>query len=316
MSPLETAWQAVLERPGDDRALQVLSDALIENGDPHGELIALQLSPDTDRDEVDHFIARHASGLLGGDDSRLFTWSPVFEKGFIVKATGFFMPHELEVLLTIPVGRLVRELHVHFGAERLTAILSRGLANQLRTLWLRPESHPPPAPLQLKPLLAAVPKLERLVDTHDTVSFAGAQSEALKSADFLGVGAFHELGEARLPALRDLTLTLPFRRVDFDGAFLDAEVTPALESFRLFGALWPSQLESLSRSALLRRLRQLTLLTTTDTGWYPVLLQRAEAFSHVPDLRLRPDGHHPEWIEAVRAVLPNVTIVQSQLGTS
>ena len=36
MTPLEAAWEAVLERPDDDRALHVLGDALLEIGDPLG----------------------------------------------------------------------------------------------------------------------------------------------------------------------------------------------------------------------------------------------------------------------------------------
>lgn len=40
-----------------------------------------------------------------------------------------------------------------------------------------------------------------------------------------------------------------------------------------------------------------------------MLLQSAERFAHLQQLNLRPDRHHPEWVAALKALLPRVSYV-------
>jgi uncharacterized protein (TIGR02996 family) len=77
----------VLDRPDDDALRTVLADALIENGDPRGELIMLQLdaSPDpAKRRRVDQIIEQHREHLLGALD-RAVKPEVTFARGFLAR---------------------------------------------------------------------------------------------------------------------------------------------------------------------------------------------------------------------------------------
>ncbi len=313
MTPLEAAWQAVLAAPDDDRALHVLADALTETGDPHGELIALQLATSVDADAVDQFVARHSAALLG-DEARLLQWVPSFVRGFLGKAGPISDVAQLEALLARPVSRLLRHLQLTEEQPRsLESLVATLIASPLRTLeelWLRaPRNDPGPrSEVGVSEVLAALPRLRALTLEGAQSQFEDATSASLRQLSVdLAPGA-PGLESARFPNLERLSLELPFRRFDFPLALLAAEVTPSLRALHLSGALWPAQLQELAISALLRRLRRLDLSAETDTGWYPVLIQNAEAFAHLEVLTLSPDRHHPDWTTAVREVLPQATI--------
>ena len=121
------------------------------------------------------------------------------------------------------------------------------------------------------------------------------------------------LGEARFPGLERLTLDLPFRRLDFPLALLGGEVAPKLKSLTISGALWPQQLSDLAVSALLRGLSELRVFAEAETGWYPTLLETIDSFAHLDVIELTGDRHHPEWVAAVKAALPRVSIRDPQL---
>jgi uncharacterized protein (TIGR02996 family) len=75
---------AVLADPADDGARAVLADALIEAGDPRGELIALQMAPsDPDKAKrIAKIIKEHRAHLLGALDGALGP-ELTFTKGFV-----------------------------------------------------------------------------------------------------------------------------------------------------------------------------------------------------------------------------------------
>ncbi|MBL8916998.1 MAG: hypothetical protein JNM17_40210 [Archangium sp.] len=308
MTPLEAAWEAVLERPDDDRALHVLGDALLEIGDPLGELVELGLAPNVDLDQVHQYVATHARALLGGEESRLHLWGPMFERGFVVKATIGFRT-ELEVLLTLPIGRLLRELRVNEVPSAVLTTLKRTPARCLERLTLTGSTSTVDAPLPVAQLLATTPRLERLHLDVASLDWRDTTNSTLRMLGFeLGARSFDMAG-ARLEALEALYLTLPFAQTRLGEELLSGEVSPRLQTLTIAGAMWPSQLELISHSALLPKLRALHLMGETATGWYPVLLQRVEAFRHLEKIAMRPDPNHPEWVTAVRELLPNATMI-------
>ena len=309
MTPLEAAWQAVLAQPQDDQARRVLADAMIEAGDPHGEFIALQLARTVDPDAIDQHLATNAARLLGAEE-RLFHWSPRFSRGFITEAGPLASGVELERLLSLPIGRLVERVQLEIDPTEVVRVVRQSPPVALQELVLRVAAERRDLVLEVRAILDALPRLQRLLDFHATVDLRGATSEALRALSLLVGAQVLGLGEARLPALETLVLTLPFRRIDLEAPFLEGEVAPRLKSLVLFGALWPSQLQTLAASELLKRLKRLDLMTVTDTGWYPVLIRSANAFSHLEQLSVRPDAHHPEWVTTLRTVLPNVRLVR------
>lgn len=317
MTPLEAAWQAVLDAPDDDQALRVLSDALMERGDPQGELIRLQLGQPPDAEAIAQYLADHAAALLG-EAQRLTTWAPRFERGFVSSAQVASVS-ELEALLDRPMGRLLRELEINPRAtdpiERFGEVLaSRGprtLARlQVGTLGFSPH---PEGELELAPLIAGLPGLEELSVASWAANLTGATSSRLRRLTVTLLNPLRGLGEARFPALGALTLELPFRRVELPLTLLGGEVAPGLESLRLEGALWPKQLHDLSVSALVRGLTQLDIAAEAETGWYGALLETIDSFAHLERITLLADRHHPDWVTAVRSALPQAKIVHRQL---
>jgi hypothetical protein len=143
--------------------------------------------------------------------------------------------------------------------------------------------------------------------------FKGAASTSLRRLIISLREPVTGLGEARFPRLESLALDLPFRRLDFPLALLGGEVAPKLKTLTISGALWPQQLNDLSMSALLRGLTGLEIHAEPETGWYPALLETIDSFAHLERLSLVADRHHPEWVQAVKAALPQVIIREPQL---
>lgn len=162
-------------------------------------------------------------------------------------------------------------------------------------------------------LTAHLPALEELEVATWATNLDGATSSRLRRLTLTLLNPLRGLGEARFPVLRTLSLELPFRRVDLPLSLLAGEVAPALESLRLEGALWPKQLHDLSVSALLRGLKHLDIAAEAETGWYGALLETIDAFAHLERITLLADRHHPDWVTAVTAALPQAKIVHRQL---
>lgn len=308
MTPLDAAWDAVLSSPDDDQALLVLADALMERGDPHGELIRLQLTGD---EAAAEHIATHATELLG-DESYLDLWSPQFSRGFL-EQVHVAMAAELEVVIARPIGRLLRHVHVRAGMmepiQRIVGVLAHGP----RTIASLGFETGGPGTLEVAPLTSRLTSLETMSLGSWPLRFEGAASASLRKLTISLRDPVTGLGEARFPRLQSLALDLPFRRLDFPLALLAGEVAPKLKTLTISGALWPQQLSDLSVSALQRGLTALEIHAEPETGWYPALLGTIDSFAHLERLSLVADRHHPEWVRTVKAALPQVIIREPQL---
>jgi uncharacterized protein (TIGR02996 family) len=88
---MEKLWAAIRDDPDDDDARRVLADALLERGDPRGELISIQLElarlPEDERGPRERQLADQERALLDahGDEwvhGWPFEFRPWFERGF------------------------------------------------------------------------------------------------------------------------------------------------------------------------------------------------------------------------------------------
>jgi uncharacterized protein (TIGR02996 family) len=320
MTPLEAAWQAVLEHPDDDRALHVLADALSERGDAQGELIRLQLMPSIDEDAVLEHVAANAVALLG-DARRLQEWRPVFRRGFLYRVGELIDHASLQALFAQPVARLLRQLPI---GSLLEAPISRAVET-IASLGPQTISHLEfgragrpglhvGGLVDLERLFEALPSLTHLRIGSWGSAWEGARSASLRELDLSLEHPARELGSARLPVLDTWRMLLPFRREPLPTDVLAGEVAPQLRSLTIFGALWPEQLAELSVSALLRGLSHLEIAAEAETGWYPALLQTIDSFGHLKRIDLGADRHHPEWVETVQRALPQAIIHTDRVG--
>lgn len=82
---LEPLYDSVYERPGDDRRRLVLADALLEVGDPRGELIMLQFQTNAlSRKRAKKLIERYRAHFLGPLRDVVMHGSDEWHKGFLV----------------------------------------------------------------------------------------------------------------------------------------------------------------------------------------------------------------------------------------
>lgn len=334
MTPLEAAWEAVLAAPDDDHALHVLADALMERGDPHGELIRLQLAGD-EAGAARH-LERHADELLG-DARYLAEWSLRFTRGFLA-TLRVETAADLQKALDRPVSRLLREVRVSSlpvltqelepaepgpigpAVEDIVRILAAQGPKTISALHFGYASAPrflspdtPAGEVHMAPLTSRLVSLEEVQLTMWPTDFVGASSNSLRRLSVDLHNPVRGLGESRFPVLSALALNLPFRRIDLPPPLLAGEVAPRLKALSLSGALWPQQVHDLASSALLRGLTGLEIHAEPETGWYPAMLETIDSFAHLERLSLVADRHHPEWVRAVKTALPQVIIREPQL---
>lgn len=91
MTELDALYDAVFAAPDDEAPRQVLADALMEQGDPRGEFIALQLqSPRSQRSErrMQKLLERHRTSFLRGLEPMVLQPNPQsWERGFLTEAS-------------------------------------------------------------------------------------------------------------------------------------------------------------------------------------------------------------------------------------
>jgi uncharacterized protein (TIGR02996 family) len=200
---------ALLADPEPRAGYEVLADWLVEQGDPHGELIAVQLARE-DRPEDMALIAReralleaHEAGWLGGLAEHGLVPSPTvaWRRGFVDRAHLPTTPqsddsaHAYRDLIASPVALLLRELELGIGC-------SYG-------------GNPPDDVAALQALCAAPPPLLRALTlgnfehqlswTH--VGDVSAANAALARLEELTISAGRmTLGAVDLPRLRRLRL--------------------------------------------------------------------------------------------------------------
>lgn len=125
--------EAELRASGFDRAhLAVYADALLASGDPHGELITLDLELESERGADRTALEARRRELLAG----ILPEHPAIRcrHGFVDIAAGAPLEH-LDRTLLGPLGPFVRELAITAPAEQLRAALT-AVAHAPRP-WLR-----------------------------------------------------------------------------------------------------------------------------------------------------------------------------------
>ncbi|HEY1551922.1 MAG TPA: TIGR02996 domain-containing protein, partial [Kofleriaceae bacterium] len=132
----DRVFDAVYAAPDDDAPRAVLADALIDRGDPRGELIALQLRGETDR--VRELLRAHGhgwTGVLGLISKRV-----EFRRGFPAKlALDASVAHWCEVLANQPELATIDALDGE--AESIARLLAGPLADRICELDVTFDSH-------------------------------------------------------------------------------------------------------------------------------------------------------------------------------
>ena len=170
----------VLANPSDDGARAVLADALVELGDPRGELLALQLAPPTPEStrRASAIIKAHRDALLGPLAD--IVMDGVFERGFLTRArlkhaSGPRVANAIAATVGDPLWATVEHLEGP-GDEQVA------LHPVMRSLRSIADSSAPLAVLAQK-----LPQLERVarfeLDADDVDLMLGASFPCLRELD-------------------------------------------------------------------------------------------------------------------------------------
>lgn len=283
--------EALVAQPADVDTLRVYADVLLEQGDPRGELIGVQLArlagdtPDLRAREaelIDH-VEPVLQGALASTSVLKGTWKLGFLDRLMIQQVG---DEPIEAALTQlaaqPAARLLRRIAIYAvavgeGGEhdpaiielarlapafpRLTAVaLSR---NEVGAAAAGPD--PQGAAGDLAPLTRAYPGLEELALGSRPFQLGDLALPALRQLWIQEVrpGEVASLAAARLPALEELDLWFGAWAVADPAALLEpllGRVQPALVTLAI-GAAPPNVLQHLARavpgSTLAQRVRVL-----------------------------------------------------------
>ncbi len=285
----------------DVDALRVYADALLEVGDPRGELIALACELDR-RPELaarhDELIAaetaRLKAGPLAGLDPPFGRPQLVWRYGFVDElgvACSGDQAVDLAAFAADPVLRLVRVLDLEASeldgagdlATPFAALAARAAGfPRLRELAVShapnlgsPYRDGPIAISDCAALLAAFPRLERLELVGDPTVLAPFALPALRRLVLAGVAYAQAqvIADAKLPALDELEVAFRFTpgsTVDQLGALLEATHAPRVLRLELPSGGMPELLERLPSARLVRAVRTLKL-PRLDDACIPVL---------------------------------------------
>jgi hypothetical protein len=133
---IEELWQQLVMTPHDDATRAVLGDALVANGDPRGELFALQLAAGGDpqrRARISALLARFGDAWIG--PLKAIASSVVFRRGAVASAALRASPwqpwDELASSRVLATIELVEAHGTHDNEDHLRLIASPAM----RSLW-------------------------------------------------------------------------------------------------------------------------------------------------------------------------------------
>lgn len=138
-SSLEELEQAIYDDPHSDEARLVYADALLERGDPRGELITLQLLPGklskAQRDRIKALLKTHGAQWHG-------PLSRVFYKGSLVYRRGFLVEGDIDcgnvadvrAVTGLPQWRTLESLRTVAGSRHVEEVVALLCAPQMRGL--------------------------------------------------------------------------------------------------------------------------------------------------------------------------------------
>ncbi len=329
---------AIIENPNDEQAWAIYGDWLSDNGDPRGELIALE-SSGGDPDKIKRI-----------EDENIFSWfgeelwerhedlTCAFRGGFLVdvKLAIRFEADNVEFLpqlLALPAARFLNSLEVTAqlydpddfseGAriyEPRNIEPFTGAFDETPALALRRFKYDatPYAPVQRgAKMIHKAPRLEELTLHGTGIDFGELAHEKLKRLTLvvpqLNEGPLVEqLETMKLPALQYLSLTVPNDDIPVE-ALTRALASGALKAVKLQGALNAGELlNELADSAFLPRLTRVDVVAgSIDDRALVTLLENAERFAHLDRLVFTGTAFAREAESRLRAALPNAVFGES-----
>jgi hypothetical protein len=281
---LELAWESVRAAPDDVRRVDVLTDHLLEVGDPFGthlrlslELlrrpaeVGLKLEVLRSQQAIEQRFAGHAItwtplGLMeglrytrreGGSLARILA-EPAAQAVRFVRWWSLDDPHTVAALEHLPPT--VVELELVAAGERME-------------------------PVPLAALVARLPQLMTL-SAQGQLSLDGLKHPALRSLTWSafvrpGDEVVAELATLRLPALRGLVVGLRAGPSRWPLDLLSGHTFPSLKALALAGSLWPQHLEDLAACGLVRQLEELQLGVDPLPAFEQILTDAADRFDHL-----------------------------------
>jgi len=326
--------RAIADDPEDLTAFAVLADALQRDGDPRGELIALQVAAETDATKVSHaerYLDAHRAQLLGPlaeVPAAAYTW----RRGYVhrVRLRDEMLDSEgLEHLLEHPAGRFLHEVAAGVigspgdGLDHVIHVLGTTGAPSLRVLQLGDFEYPDESEMSwfvvgdIDPLWPGVPRLRHLI-TQGNVTATTIEHPALERLEVRTGGlpraAARAIATARLPRLAYLDVWYgdsgygAEATLDDVGPLLARRDLPALRHLGLRNCEFSDAIvDALPRSALLPQLEtlDLSLGTLSDAG-ARALLAHADAFRHLTRIDVSRSWLGSDAITALRAIGPTI----------
>ncbi len=318
---------AILADPDAREAYAVYADWLLEQGDPDGELVAVQLArEDAPGDPALEARARELIAARERQLERLYYHAvagafcrPIWRRGVLYAITirGDAYTNDnanaYRELAADPIARFLRELTVRPATlvnanptpddgDLVDAIAEVGAPAALRRLAF--------APLDfqlswtrltdLSPIYPHLPRLEELAIEAGDVTLGRIELPALRSLELVTGGlrrhALESIAAASWPRLERLVIYLGTERYGGEctladlSAILDGAVLPAgVTTLGLCNCELADELvESVARSRILPRLAHLDLSHgTLGDAGARAILEHADAFRHLATLDLR-----------------------------
>jgi uncharacterized protein (TIGR02996 family) len=328
--------------PNDEGPLLVLGDWLQSQGDPRGELLALQVAQKKNADPagfvtlkraIDAHYAAHEAAILGA----LYPWRHLLKLewnlGFIRAARLSFearhaddppMAQLLDELTRLPSAVVLQELALGNPGdgptgkgryqEAIDQLCRSAQPSTLRTLFLGdvwPGSRALPFGFlgDLRGLGAAFPALSRVVISGGNATFGKLPNlKTLEHKAEADSSTLAWLGAAAWPELGRLTLTLHQPRFIDQNALLEARRFPQLRQLRLLDTVGTAGwCEALAASTVLPQLELLDLDDgDLDDGGASWLIEHWASFGHLKTFRL--GKQHLSWtgVRRLRELQVNV----------
>lgn len=318
---------AIDDAPYDVDGYLVYADALQRQGDPRGELIALQIAAEQDtraavKAAPGKLLAANVATLLGPLAGHVtdvrdlaappFRWRFGFIHRVEVKHAAL-----LDELFAHPSGRFVVELAVrcqdHAEASAALATLERVQPAALRELDIHVQV--PSGTLgALESLWPALPRLERLAIVANRFELGALALPAMKRARFaartMSEGSTVAIAAAPWPVLERLELDLTRTEADFVDLqpLFKRDDLPALTHLKIRGCAFAGAItRALIDTAMARRLEVLDLSQgEINPGDAERLARAAASFPELRELWLPLDRLRAQDIEALKSVAKHV----------
>lgn len=308
----------IASEPAKVQHYQVYSDWLQNEGDPRGELVAVQcaLSQETDPDARRSLLERNTALLAEHSDYLLWRLGAHVQVdwryGFLAAArcsapTGFatadYSVHFLETLLDLPSAPFIQKLEVQTGAQLRHVVATRRppLLRELR-LWHVHQNEL----ADVTGLFAAFPDLRALAIRAGSLLIGSASAARLQSLHLeLGSGGpvVERLVDSDLPALREMHLISHSLDLEDTQQLLSSSVASNLEVLGL--AFTPG----LHLNALPHSLQHLDMdISASAAGRAVQEIQRAaERLRELESVRIT-GTLTEEQIDRIRAVGDQITV--------